>query len=136
MMQIVQSFSVKSAGYPLLSQLWYAARNEILRVIMNASRGCRCDLFKESPSNFLQVLGEHKISHASWIHVTTRIGLAFVYVRSHICFPDTLSSAQRCPINLIIIFLLILRSVFSLITNTQMLWKITRHSKVKVKFTL
>jgi hypothetical protein len=116
--------------------LWYAARNEILRDIMNASRGCRRDLFKECTSNFLQVLGGHKIRHDSWIHVTTRIGLALVYVRSHTCFPDTLSSAHRCPRNLVTIFLLILRSIFSLITNTQMLWNITRHSTVKVKCTL
>ena len=37
----------------------------------------------DCPSNFLQVLGEHKISHDSWIHVTTPTGLDLVYVRSH-----------------------------------------------------
>lgn len=85
-LQIIQSFRFKSAWHRLLSQLLRnAAWNEILWDIMNASRGCRCDLFKDCPSNFLQVLGGHKISHDSWIHITARIGLlALVYVRSHV----------------------------------------------------
>jgi hypothetical protein len=93
--QIIQSFGFKSKGYPLLSELWYATRNEIMRDIMNALRGCRCDVFKDCPSNFLQVLEGHKISHDSWIHVTIRTGLALAYVRSHIYFPATPSTAHR-----------------------------------------
>ena len=66
-----------------MSQLLrYAASYQILRDIMNASRGCRCDLFKDCPISFLQSLAMgHKISQDSCCHI---------------CFPEMIPSANRC----------------------------------------